>query len=84
MPTPIELCLELLHSIPTAELDEYCRAALQELLSTGDPNAKDEEGYSALYLAQESPQLLNALLAAGCTPTSCSDDELICLLGESA
>ncbi len=80
--TPLTYCLELLASIPESELDKYNRMDLQELLATGDPNAKDEDGHSALYYAQDCPQLLLALLAAGCAPSACCDDELVCLLDE--
>ena len=82
MPSPIEHCHELLTSLPDAELDKYSRIVLQELLSTGNPNAKDEDGYSALYHALECPQMLRALLAVGCSPSVCSDEELVCLLDE--
>ncbi len=82
MPTPIEHCLELLTALPDGELDKYARLVLLELLSTGDTNAKDEDGFSAIYHALECPQMLRALLAAGCSPSACSEEELVCLLDE--
>ncbi len=80
MPSPMEHCLELLRTLPERELDGYKREALQELLATGDPNARDEDGYSALYHALDCPQLLRALLDAGCSPADCSEEETLALL----
>ncbi len=93
VPTTLASCLELLNTIPDDDLEplyassdepnyaaEYTRMVLQELLATGDPSSRDEDGCTALYHARFCPQLLNALLAAGLTPTTCSEEETAALL----
>ncbi len=78
----MKYCMELLASLPEAELDSFARLELKVLLATGDINARDDEGYSALYHACGCPPMLRALLAAGCTPAACCEEELVCLLDE--
>ncbi len=92
-PTTLNDCLELLASLPDAELEPryahepslpamaaYSRAAMRELLTSGDINAHDEEDCSALVYARNSPRLVRALLAAGATPAQCSEDEILTML----
>ncbi len=92
-PTPLESCLNLLTTIPDEELEpwhvghrnlkhiaEYTRMMLEELISSGDVNARDEDENSALYHARFCPRLLAALLAAGCSPAACREEEVAELL----
>ncbi len=46
---------------PLSHVAEYTRMVLQELLSSGEANAKDEEENSTLYHARFCPRLLEAV-----------------------